>query len=184
MSPVSTSRAWSTEPCWRWCPKTTLYLTFQTTPGIWLCCLGSLTHWRTRGTLSRSKNLRVGWYQSTGTLDMRIYWSWWVYLHLKTGGFIWNYAYSILYKITHGLCHFPTGIFTPRQISHNFRMNSFQLYQPFVRTNAFQFSFVPHTIYSLHPEHVAGSYSEFKLSNRPYCICSCSYSEFKLYNRP
>ena len=90
----------------------------------------------------------------------------------------------LLYKITHGLCHFPTGIFTPRQISHNFRMNSFQLYQPFVRTNAFQFSFVPHTIYSLHPEHVAGSYSEFKLSNRPYCICSCSYSEFKLYNRP
>jgi len=39
----------------------------------------------------------------------------------------------LLYKITHGLCHFPTGIFTPRQISHNFRMNSFQLCQLFAR---------------------------------------------------
>ena len=69
----------------------------------------------------------------------------------------------LLYKITHGLCHFPTGIFTPRQIPHNFRMNSFQLYQPFARTKAFQFSFVPHTISlwnSLHTEQVAGSYSE------------------------
>ena len=131
-------------------------LSQKTTPGIWLCCPGSL---HTEGQEEPSKNLHVRWYQSTGILDMRIYWSWWVYLHLNT-----------VYKITHGLCHFPTGIFTPRQISHNFRMNSFQLYQPFVRTNAFQFSFVPHTISlwnSLHPEHVAGSYSEFKLYNRP-----------------
>ena len=29
----------------------------------------------------------------------------------------------LLFKITHGLCHFPTGILTPRQIPHNFRMN-------------------------------------------------------------
>jgi len=32
----------------------------------------------------------------------------------------------LLFKITHGLCHFPTGIFTPRQILYNFRMNSLQ----------------------------------------------------------
>jgi len=76
----------------------------------------------------------------------------------------------LLYKITHGRCHFPIGIFTPRQISHNFRMSSFQLYQPFARTNAFQFLFIPHTISLwnlLHPEQVAGSYSGFKLYNRP-----------------
>ena len=49
----------------------------------------------------------------------------------------------LLYKID--LCHFPTRIFTPRQIPHNFRMNSFQLYHLFAWTNAIQFSFVPHT---------------------------------------
>jgi len=60
------------------------------------------------------------------------------------------------------LCHFPTGTFTPRQIPHNVRMNSLQLYQPFAQTNASQFSFVPHTVSlwnSLHPETVDGSYS-------------------------
>ena len=94
-------------------------LSQKTTPGIWLCCPGSL---HTEGQEEPSKNLHVRWYQSTGILDMRIYWSWWVYLHLNT-----------VYKITHGLCHFPTGIFTPRQFPHNFRMNSFQLFQPFAK---------------------------------------------------
>ena len=38
------------------------------------------------------------------------------------------YAVLLTIKITHGLCHFPTGIFTSRHISHNFRMNSLQLH--------------------------------------------------------
>jgi len=45
-------------------------------------------------------------------------------------------------------------------------MNSFQLYQPFAQTNAFQFSFVPHAISlwnSLHPEQVAGSCCEINV---------------------
>jgi len=52
----------------------------------------------------------------------------------------------LLFKITHGLCHFPTGTFTPGQILHNFRMNSLQLYQPLARTNAFYFYFILHTV--------------------------------------
>jgi len=47
---------------------------------------------------------------STGMLDVRIYWSWWVYLRLNTI----YLKLCLLYKITHGLCHFPIGIFTPR----------------------------------------------------------------------
>jgi len=76
----------------------------------------------------------------------------------------------LLFKITHGLCQFPTGIFTPGQIPHNFKINSLQLCQPFARTNAFHFSFVPHTVSLwnlLHPEQVAGSYSQFKHHIRP-----------------
>ena len=59
----------------------------------------------------------------------------------------------------------PYWDFTPRQIPQNFRINSFQLYQPFAQT-AFRFSFVPHTISlwnSLHPEQVAGSYLSFTI---------------------
>ena len=58
----------------------------------------------------------------------------------------------------------------PVSIPHNFRMNSLQLYQPYARTNAFQFSFVPHTVSiwnSLRPEQVAGSCSQFKHHIRP-----------------
>ena len=76
----------------------------------------------------------------------------------------------LLFEITHGLYQFPTGIFTLRQIPHNFRMNSLQLYQPFALINAFHFSFVPYTISlwnSLHPKQVAGSYSQFKHHIRP-----------------
>jgi len=54
---------------------------------------GIPTHWRTRGTLSRSKTLHVRWHHSTGILDTRIYWRWWAYLHLNRGGFIWNYVH-------------------------------------------------------------------------------------------
>ena len=38
----------------------------------------------------------------------------------------WRRSYlklCLLFKITHGLCHFPTEIFTSGHISHNFRMN-------------------------------------------------------------
>ena len=53
------------------------------------------------------------------------------------GGFFhgdWGYSFEhvlelcLLFKITHGLCQFPTGIFTPGQIPQNFRMNSLQLH--------------------------------------------------------
>ena len=117
------------------------------------------SNWQDLYTLKDKRNLEqvqkfackmVSQYWDAGYEE--IYWSWWVYLHLKTGGFISNYI-CLLYKITRGLCHVPTGIFTPRQIRHNFRMNSFQLlYQPFAQT---QFCFVPDTISlwnSLHPE--------------------------------
>ncbi len=71
----------------------------------------------------------------------------------------------LLYKIVHNLCYtqefFPIGI-----IFYNSRMNSLSLYQPFARTNAFYFSYVPHTISlwnSLDSNHVsAQSISEFK----------------------
>jgi len=55
-------------------------------------------------------------------------------------------------------------------------MNFLQLYQPFAQTNAFQFSFIPHTVSlwnSLHPEQVAGSYSQFKHHIRPQSFCFC-----------
>jgi len=82
----------------------------------------------------------------------------------------------------------PHWDFTPRQIPYNFRMNSLQLYQPFAWTNAyaFHFSFVLHTVSLwslLHPEQVAGSYSQFKhhitvMYLFLYCcyIHSCSFT--------
>ena len=72
---------------------------------------GIPTHWRTRGTLSRSKSLHVRWYQYAGMLDMRIYWSWWVYLHLNRGGFIWNYVYYT--KLLMACVTSPLGFLLP-----------------------------------------------------------------------
>jgi len=66
----------------------------------------------------------------------------------------------------------PHWEYTPRQIPQNFRINSFQLYQPFART-AFQFSFVPHTISlwnSLHPEQVAGPYLSFTIDRNVFVL--------------
>ncbi len=59
-------------------------------------------------------------------------------IHLKLG---------LLYKIIHNLCYFPDDIFesrpTPHYVSRN--VNPMALKQPFARTNAFYYSFVPHT---------------------------------------
>lgn len=51
-----------------------------------------------------------------------------------------------LYKIIHGLSYFPDDIFIPRQNFSNRSSNNKSLLQPFAHTNAFLFSFVPHTI--------------------------------------
>ncbi len=51
-----------------------------------------------------------------------------------------------LYKIIHGLCYFPEDIFSYRTNSTCRSVNPMALYQPFARTNAYYFSFVPHTI--------------------------------------
>ena len=58
-------------------------------------------------------------------------------IHLKLG---------LLYKIIHGLCYFPDEVFTFRPNLHSRTMNPLTLQQPFARTNAFYYSFVPHTV--------------------------------------
>ena len=46
----------------------------------------------------------------------------------------------MMYKIIHNLIYFPVGVFVPRVTTAN------QLYvQPFARTNAYYYSFVPST---------------------------------------
>ena len=51
-----------------------------------------------------------------------------------------------LYKIIHGLCYFPDDIFTYRTNSTCRNVNSMSLLHPFAHTNAYYYSFVPHTI--------------------------------------
>ena len=58
-------------------------------------------------------------------------------IHLKLG---------LLYKIIHSLCYFPDNIFEFRPNHHTRSTNPLTLKQPFARTNAFYYSFVPHTI--------------------------------------
>jgi len=58
-------------------------------------------------------------------------------IHLKLG---------LLYKIIHSLCYFPDDIFEFRPNHHSRSTNPLTLKQPFARTNAFYYSFVPHTI--------------------------------------
>jgi len=58
-------------------------------------------------------------------------------IHLKLG---------LLYKIIHSLCYFPENIFEFRPNHHTRSTNPLTLKQPFARTNAFYYSFVPHTI--------------------------------------
>ena len=59
-------------------------------------------------------------------------------IHLKLG---------LLYKIVHNLCYFPDDIFEFRPNPHydSRNANPLTLKQPFARTNAFYYSFVPHT---------------------------------------
>ena len=83
--------------------QTTLYLTCQTTPGIQLCTL------KDKRNLEQVQNLHVRWHQALGCWirGSTMYWSWWVYLHLNEGGFIWNYVYyskSLMICVT-----FPLG---------------------------------------------------------------------------
>ena len=58
-------------------------------------------------------------------------------IHLKLG---------LLYKIIHGLCYFPDEVFIFGPNLHSTTMNPLTLHQPFARTNAFYYSFVPHTV--------------------------------------
>ena len=73
---------------------------------------------------------------------------------------------SLLYKIVHGMCYFPSDILCPRSNYSNRTNHSLVINQPFAHTNAYYYSFVPHTISawnSLHEEHVtAPSVSAFK----------------------
>ena len=73
---------------------------------------------------------------------------------------------ALLYKIVHGMCYFPPDILCPRT-NYSVRTNhSLVIDQPYARTNAYFYSFVPHTIStwnSLHQIHVtAPSVSAFK----------------------
>ena len=73
---------------------------------------------------------------------------------------------ALLYKIVHGMCYFPPDILCPRT-NYSVRTNhSLVIDQPYARTNAYFYSFVPHTIStwnSLHQLHVTGpSVSAFK----------------------
>jgi len=71
---------------------------------------------------------------------------------------------SLLYKIVHGMCYFPSDILCPCSNYSNRANHSLVINQPFAYTNAY--SSVPHTISawnSLHEEHVtASSVSAFK----------------------
>ena len=72
-----------------------------------------------------------------------------------------------LYKIIHGLSYFPDNIFIPRQNYYSCRSsNNMAFVRPFAHTNAFLYSYVPHTIKSwnsLSPTLVnAVSLSSFK----------------------
>ena len=58
-------------------------------------------------------------------------------IHLKLG---------LLYKIIHGLCYFTYEVFTFRPNLYSRTMNPLALHQPFAHTNAFYYSFVPHTV--------------------------------------
>ena len=73
---------------------------------------------------------------------------------------------SLLYKIVHGMCYFPSDILCPRSNYSNGTNHSLANNQPFTHTNAYYYSFVPHTISawnSLHEEHVtAPPVSAFK----------------------
>ena len=74
-----------------------------------------------------------------------------------------------LFKIAHGLCYFPPGIFLPKtNPSHCFR--PYTLQQPFARTNAFYSSFIPDSIrywnYVLEDLVCAPTYINFKNSLR------------------
>ena len=52
-----------------------------------------------------------------------------------------------LYKIIHGLSYFPDNIFIPRQNYYSCRSsNNMAFVRPFAHTNAFLYSYVPHTI--------------------------------------
>ena len=53
---------------------------------------------------------------------------------------------ALLYKIVHGMCYFPPDILCPRT-NYSVRTNhSLVIDQPYARTNAYFYSFVPHTI--------------------------------------
>ena len=73
---------------------------------------------------------------------------------------------ALLYKIVHGMCYFSPDILCPRT-NYSVRTNhSLVIDQPYARTNAYFYSFVPHTISTwnlLHQLHVtAPSVSAFK----------------------
>ena len=91
-----------------------------------------------------------------------------------------------LFKIVHGLCHFPPEVVVPGSGStHSSR--SFILQQPFSRTNSFYHSFIPDTIrvWNNLPEYALcnPSFSSFHNSIKcffqlaialallPYCFC-------------
>ena len=79
---------------------------------------------------------------------------------------------ALLYKIVHGMCYFPPDILCPRT-NYSVRTNhSLVIDQPYARTNAYFYSFVPHTIStwnSLHQLHVTTpSVSAFKYFNYNY----------------
>ncbi len=100
---------------------------------------GTLTQIKLSNHLSKSRHLRAGWQLTNGMLDTKNIPSLEERrIHLKLG---------LLYKIIHNLCYFPDDIFefrpTPRYVSRN--VNPMALKQPFARTNAFYYSFVPYT---------------------------------------
>ena len=52
----------------------------------------------------------------------------------------------MMYKIVHNLCYFPSNIITPRPNVSKRTDRQLLLHQPFARTNAFMYSFVPRTV--------------------------------------
>ena len=77
-------------------------------------------------------------------------------LHLKLG---------LMFKIIHRLCYFPSIPARRSNISNLRASHSFQLDPPFARTNAYKFSFFPHTMAVWN-----------SLNND--CVTSASYSTF------
>ena len=88
-----------------------------------------------------SKNLHFGWPPSNGTQDLLD-----IMNIPSLADHILQLKLPLLYKIVHGMCYFPSDILCPRTNYSHRTNHSLAIDQPYACTNAYFYSFVPHTI--------------------------------------